>query len=252
MAENKKIMIYGLIIIFAVAAYLALAHFFIYYRIGVAGLKMVGRQDAYVLGAGKAGAKDLSYVALGDSLTAGIGAAKYEDSWPYLLARKLAGEGKNKITLKSFSYPGAKTADLIDNLLEPAVAAKPDMITLLIGTNDAYGKVSPAAFKKNYRLILERLTKETKADIYLIGLPFLGSPELLLKPYNYYFYFRTKEFNEIIRELAGEYKLKYVDLAMPVLIESEANRSYYAADLFHPSAEGYKFWAKIIYDDINQ
>jgi lysophospholipase L1-like esterase len=262
MAGKRKIIIYCLIIAAALAAYLALAHFSIFYRIQAAGLKSPNRQDFYIIGEDKTMAKNLLYAALGDSLTAGVGALKYEESYPYLLARNLAGEKQYKINLhikfgaginlKNFSYPGAKTADLISDLLPQAVAAQPDLITLLIGANDVFGGVSQAAFKKNYQYILERLTEETKAKIYLINLPHLGSPKLLLAPYNYYYYFKVWQFNKIIQELAAKYSLKYIDLSSAASPEFKKDQSYYAEDLFHPSALGYKLWARIIYDGINQ
>lgn len=245
-----KIVIYGSVIAAVVVAYLALAHFFIFYKIKTAGLEAPNRQNFYIIGTDKT--KNLSYAALGDSLTAGVGALKYEESYPYLVARILTDEKAYKINLKNFSYPGAKTSDLINNLLEPAVAAQPNLVTLLIGINDAYGNVSAAAFERNYQYILERLAKGTSAKIYLISLPYIGSPKLLLTPYNYDFYWKIKRFNEIIKKLAIKYQVNYIDLAEPAFIEFKKNQSFYAEDLFHPSASGYKVWARIIYDGINQ
>jgi len=252
MALKRKKIIYGLIIMAMIAAYLILAHYSIFYRIKYAGLKAPDRQDSYTLGANKNMISSSLYAALGDSLTAGVGASKYEESYPFLLAQKFTFQADGEVNLKNYSYPGAKTSDLINDLLTPAIAVKPDVVTLLIGVNDVYGNVSPAVFRKNYQLILDRLSKETKAKIYLINLPYLGSSKLLLTPYNYYYGWRTAKFNEIIRELAAAYSLKYIDLAEPTLVESKKNSSYYAEDLFHPSAVGYKLWARIIYDAINQ
>ncbi|MDO8667667.1 MAG: SGNH/GDSL hydrolase family protein [bacterium] len=252
MAKKHKIIIYGLSLALAIAAYLLLAHFFIFYRIKTAGLIAPDRQDIYVIGADKTMAKNLLYVALGDSLTAGAGVFKYEESYPYLLTRSLAGGKAVGASLKNFSYPGAKTSDLIKGLLAPAVEAQPDLVTLLIGTNDIFGGVSRAVFKKNYQYILERLTKKTQAKIYLINLPHLGTPKLLLTPYDYYYAWRTDQFNKIIRELAEKYNLNYIDLDRSTRAEFKKDRLLYAKDLFHPSAAGYKLWARIIYDDINK
>jgi len=252
MAGKRKIIIYTLVIGATAAVYLTLAHFFIFYLIRTAALKVPERQEIYLVGTEKTMANNLLYAALGDSLTAGVGVSKYEESYPYLLAQNLADSRNYKISLKNFSYPGAKTSDLINDLLAPAIAAKPDLITLLIGTNDVYGNIEQAVFKKNYQYILGRLTKETQAKIYLIGLPYIGSLKLLLTPYNYYYYSKISRFNKIIRELAATYDVKYIDLATPARPEFEKNQAYYAEDLFHPSALGYKLWAQIIYDDINR
>lgn len=252
MSGKREIIIYGAVILaVAAAAYLWASHYHIYHRISAVGLKAVSQGSLYIAGSDKATARNLTYAAIGDSLTAGVGTRKYEESFPYVLTQTLAERRGEKIILNNFSYSGAKTSDLLTNLLPRVPATKPNFITLLVGTNDVYGGVSAKVFKENYRQILERLTGETKAEIYVISLPFLGSPELLFKPYNYYYYSRIKDFNQIIRELAADYNLEYIDLATPALAEAKANRSYYAADLFHPSAAGYKFWAEIIYDNIN-
>lgn len=90
MKTKHKIIIYSLLIAAAIIAYLALAHFLIFYRIKTAGLRAPDRQEAYLIGQDKTMAENLLYAALGDSLTAGVGASKYEQSYPYLVAENLA------------------------------------------------------------------------------------------------------------------------------------------------------------------
>ncbi len=157
--------------------------------------------------------------------------------------------GKGKVTLKNFSYPGYRTDDLIKNLLAPAIAVKPKLTTLLIGTNDVYGFYGAEKFKKNYEFILERLTKETTAKIYAISLPFIGA-QAFLPPNNYYFERQIAEFNLIIKELAAAYGVEYIDIAEPTRAAFAENSSYYAADKFHASAAGQALWEKIIFGKI--
>jgi lysophospholipase L1-like esterase len=239
----------SIIITIIAVLYLYLSHAYIYYKISRADLKSPYQQSYYLAG-DNASMKNLVYAALGDSLTSGVGADKYEDSYPYLLAQKLI-KG-DAITLKNFSFPGARTGGLINNLLPPAIAANPDIITLLIGVNDVHGNISDAKFKKNYQYILERLAKETNAKIYAIAIPSIGSNALIPFPYKYYFNWKTVKFNNIIKGLANGYNIKYIDLNTATSELFKKNGGHYAADLFHPSAAGYALWAKIIYDDINQ
>jgi lysophospholipase L1-like esterase len=248
---NKKYLkILGLVVII-IGAYLYLSHAYIFYEIKTAGLKSSDREQTYLIGANNNAEKKVVYIALGDSLTAGVGVASYQDSYPYVLAKKLVGN-KDEITLKNFSYPGARTADLIKDLLTAAIAQNPGVVTLLVGTNDVFGNISADVFKKNYQNILERLTKETKAEIYAISIPFIGSDTLLLPPYNYYYKNKIIKFNKIIKELADFYNIRYIDIANPTAAEFKKNGSHYAADRFHPSAIGYKEWSEIIYGDISQ
>jgi len=242
----KKIFIIIIFLILAVGLYLYLANAYVYYMFDRLDLRAPAVQGFYIFNDAATG-ENLNYAALGDSLASGMGLNKYEESFPYLLAKDLSTN--SKVILQNFSYPGYRTDDLIKNLLDPVIAAQPQLITLLIGVNDIHGFYSVEKFKKNYQSILERLSKETKAKIYAISLPFIGA-EAFLPPYNYYFENQTVEFNKIIKELAAAYGAEYVDIAEPTKVMFSEDGKYYAADAFHPSEAGQALWKKIIYDAV--
>lgn len=240
-------MIISVVVFIFLVAYLFVAHHYIYKRISDAGLKSPDTRGEYFIGSGiNTGAK-INYTALGDSLTAGVGVSKYEESYPYQLAQKISG-GSDDITLRDRAYPGARTSDLINGLLDTAIKDRPDVVTLLIGVNDIHGNVSKTIFTKNYTEILRRLKTETKANIFTISIPYIGTASLLAPPYNSYFKYQTIEYNKIIKQLAQENNIKYIDLYTPTerMFENEA---FYSADSFHPSARGYELWSEIIYAD---
>ena len=239
--------------IFAAGAYLYLSHAYIYRKIDQAKLKSPDKNQIFIISANMDDAKtgeDLTYAALGDSLTAGVGVNNYKEAYPYLIAGRLA-LGGSRVVLKDRSIPGAKTGDL-SALVAQAIADRPDVITLLVGVNDVHGKISLAEFKNNYGVILKRLTKETEAKIYLVNIPFIGAPNLILPPYNYYFDWKTKRFNAVIKALAETYQLGYIDLYSETEAQFKKSGAHYSPDLFHPSAEGYALWAEIIYGNINK
>lgn len=247
---KKKIIIISTTILVIFAAYLFVVHYFIYERMGAAGLIMPDEKIEYVIKSNANNGENISYTALGDSLTAGVGTLKYEESYPYQVAQKIA-DGKSNIILRDRAYPGAKTGDLIKNFLNTAINDQPDIVTLLIGVNDIHGNISKAEFTKNYAEILERLKTETKAKIFAVSIPDIGTDWLLLPPFNWYFRYETIEYNKIIKKLAEANDIKYIDLYTP--IKSMVNdTTMYSVDLFHPSAKGYKLWAEIIYADINK
>jgi len=246
----KKKIIYSLIIILSfLALYLYSANAFIYYRIGQGGLIAPSHHISYYMNQEPIGPK-IKYIALGDSLTFGVGAKTYEESYPYLLAQKMLSGGQN-IVLENFSAPGAKTKDLIDVLLTPAIKAQPDIVTVLIGVNDIHNHIGLEQFKKNYQYILNRLTKETRAKIYLINIPAIGSNTIIVPPLDYYFSLQTDNYNEVIKDLAAQYQASYIDLNSPTKNLLKEDGAHYSVDSFHPSALGYKLWAQIIYDSFN-
>ncbi len=245
---KKYFLIIGLLCV--VGLYLWLSYAYIYFKIGRASLPPADTTYSYILNISNKPEKSLVYAALGDSLTTGVGVDTYEQSYPYILAQKLSLNHSNFI-LKDFSFAGAKTIDVINNLLAPAIASKPDIVTLLIGTNDIHDRISPTTFEKNYDYILEQLQTKTNAKIYVISIPFLGANTLLLPPYNYYFHNQIIKYNKIIKTAAQTYKASFIDLTSPTA-EASTSSSYYAADLFHPTAKTYTLWATIIYDNFNR
>lgn len=222
--------------------YLVFAYNYFYFRLHRVKINWPDNNHVYSFNTGSKVQK--TYVALGDSLTYGFGAQNYKDSWTYKTADYLSKGGQG-ITLKDFSYPGYRVAD-VSETLEPAIATKPDIVTLFIGINDTHKLVQTPDFKTRYDNILYRLSHETKAKIYVINLPYLGGPTVLLPPYTYYFDAETKARNKVIKGLAEKYGALYIDLYSATSGQFKNSGPYYAKDLYHPSVEGYKIWADII------
>jgi lysophospholipase L1-like esterase len=247
---KSRVIYYPILFLVFLAIYLYSANAFIYYRISRGYFTLPNRENSHLMISDQT--KEIkTYAAIGDSLTSGVGAEKYEETYPYILASKLSLNGEN-INLKNFSTPGFKSEDVYGIFIGPAVRSNPQIITLMIGVNDIHNHVGKDVFENNYRLILERLIKETKAKIYLINIPFIGSNTAIIPPLDYYFDRETDEYNKIIKKLAEEYKLFYIDLNSPMKELFKKDGKHYASDSFHPSAYGYKLWADLIYDSINK
>jgi lysophospholipase L1-like esterase len=244
----KKILfsLIGIVVLFFVFAWYFNAS--IYWEMQEAQIYMPSDFTSYTLGSSNS--EPLTYAAIGDSLTAGTGVDTYTQSYPYLIAQEIADESKT-ILLKPFAVPGVRSAYVLENFLEPAVASNPDIITLLIGINDIHGKVSDKKFQENYEKILTVLTQETNAKIYAINLPYIGTEELISLPYRDYFNWRTQQYNEIIKKMAEKYSVTYIDLYTAHMPHA-LNPSYYAADFFHPNTLGYSMWAEFMYANFSK
>lgn len=251
MMNKKKISLGVIIFLVTLVAYIWLAHHLIYRKIGQGNLPLVDLTHNYYYDDMDTENK-IVYAALGDSLTAGAGTYRYEDSFPYQLATKFFNNGKNDINLQVFAYPGARTQNVIDDLLEATIAANPNVVTLFIGVNDVHGLISASHFQKNYEYIIEQLKTRTEAKIYLINIPYIGSDSLIREPWRYYLDKETAKFNEIIKDLAKQNGLSYIDLSTPTREKLRTDGAHYSVDKFHPSATGYTEWAEIVYDQINR
>ncbi len=180
----------------------------------------------------------IKYLALGDSLTAGVGVSDYKNSYPYLIAQKLSL--KNNVELINLAHASDTSKDVVTNQLPKVLNQKPDLITVLIGVNDIHNLKSSKEFKDNYTQIVNSL-KKSGSKIYLLSIPYLGSEKIVLFPYNFILDFRTKQFNNIIKKVSTDTGAKYIDLNA---LDKSAN--FYSSDQFHLSEAGYKEWAKAI------
>lgn len=180
----------------------------------------------------------IKYVSLGDSLTEGVGASAYQKTYPYLLARKLSS--KNNVELVNLSRAGDTSEDVLVSQLSQALSEKPDLVTLLIGINDIHNLESLKEFENNFSRIANSL-KNSGAKIYLLSIPYLGSSKIVYPPYNLILDFRTKQFNNVIKKIAAEMKVAYIDL-----YSLKKGPNFYSPDQFHPSDFGYEEWSKTI------
>ena len=191
----------------------------------------------------------VKYVALGDSLSAGVGSDKVEDTIVYQFA---LNQSKNygKVDVLNLALPGGTTEDVIKDQLSLTINENPGYITLLVGINDIHNKFTDGQFTANYSYILNELLTKTEAKIVVINLPYLGSPRAIRFPYNWMLNSRTKEFNGkisgVISKLDHNGRIRQVDLYGKTYKTFNKDPKNCASDLFHPSGEGYLVWSKII------
>jgi lysophospholipase L1-like esterase len=165
------------------------------------------------------------WVALGDSMTLGIGASAYDRGWVGQLSRRLTRDGE-RYRVVNLSFSGARVADVLDRQL-PAMrqlGQAPDLVTILIGSNDTVRKAYREALPEAYARLLGRLPRGT-----VIGT--LGSA-----------YRVATEVSDLIREAARERGLIVADMRASA---PSSWRGRLAADHFHPSDLGYSGIAEI-------
>lgn len=82
------------------------------------------------------------YVAIGDSSTEGLddpdGRGGYR-GWSLRLAERIA-ENQGRLTYANFGVRGRRTAQILEEQLAPALALRPDLVTLFSGTNDVVAR----------------------------------------------------------------------------------------------------------------
>jgi len=100
------------------------------------------------------------WVVLGDSLSQGVGASSIEHSWVLQTWRALADRGI-RYRIVNLSFSGARVSDVLTRQI-PALAglsATPELVTVLIGSNDIIKRDLRARLPENYRAMLSALPK---------------------------------------------------------------------------------------------
>lgn len=239
----KHLLVAIVCIVIFVCGYLlnrSYAHFFNY--LNTHHLSPVS-QKVYNFGSNQGGT--LTYVILGDSLMDGVGNTDPGSTLPAIFATYLQNQQKSG-TLIKLAQAGATTKDVLNNQVPEAIEIYPDYILVMIGTNDIHNMIIDQNFAKLYQAMIHTLSTKTRSEITIVNIPYIGSNQILLPPWNTILDWRRQRFNQIIAKIAKKENVKVIDLYTPTKNQFVKNSDLYSVDQFHPSDKGYRLWADII------
>ena len=176
---------------------------------------------ALVVAIAQPSARPVKIVALGDSLTAGLGLPA-NAAFPARLERALAEKGIAAEVVNA-GVSGDTTADGLARL-DWSVPDDSDAVILELGANDALRGLDPAQTRANLDAILKRLTAR-RLPVLLAG---MRAPPNMGAEY-------TKAFDAIYPDLAAAYGV----VLYPFFLEGvAAERALNQGDGLHPTAAG--------------
>jgi acyl-CoA thioesterase-1 len=175
-----------------------------------------------LVGVGEARAERV-IVALGDSLTAGLGVAA-DEAYPALLETRLAREGYAYRVVNA-GVSGDTTAGGLRRV-DWVLRAKPEIAIVALGANDGLRAQNPQAMRENLTAIVKRL-QAAGARVLLVGMRL---------PPNYGADYTT-EFQAVFPEVARSTGAAF----MPFLLDGvAADTRLNQPDGIHPTAAGYQ------------
>ncbi len=188
-----------------------------------------------------------SYSAFGDSITFGQDASV---SWYDLVSRYL----KKKEETKSFNdgVSGDTTVNLLARITQELAIQKPDIVTLMIGTNDVRGGSldSPAItnleYKNNVQKILSQIDPSNTRSVFLISIPYFNISKASSVGESAATIPRLLEFNKILIGLANQFGIPYID------VESRMQQIKGVLNIngLHPNNKGDSFIASQVINEI--
>jgi lysophospholipase L1-like esterase len=168
------------------------------------------------------------WVALGDSMTQGLGASAFDRGWVGQLSERLRDAGWQHRVL-NLSVTGARVDDLLESqvpTLDSVVAAlgPPALVTVVIGSNDVVSPVHRRGLADRFATLVDRLPHGS----VVMNLP---------NPHR-----EARRVDALLRARAGAGQVVLADM------RTEGPRSWrglLAADSFHPNDRGYAAMADV-------
>jgi len=173
---------------------------------------------------------DGTIVALGDSLTAGLGIAE-EEAYPSVLEEKLQQSGYNWQVINA-GISGETSSGALTRI-DWIIAQQPDIVILETGANDGMRGIPTWLIKDNIHQAVQ-LLKEADVEVVLAGMQMLQN----LGP-DY-----TKQFRAVYPAVAEEQKI----ILIPFFLEQVAGTpSLNLPDFIHPTPAGHRIVAQTVY-----
>ena len=111
------------------------------------------------------------YVAVGASETTGAGSDQpLRDAWPRVLHRSALPQGSVFVNM---GIPGSTVAQALAEEMNPAIQAKPDLVTVWLNVNDMTRGVSPADFERQLDTLIRALRRDGDTRVLVANTPAL-------------------------------------------------------------------------------
>ncbi len=191
-----------------------------------------------------------TYVAIGDSLTAGRGDEGRDGrpiGWAQRLADILGVRTTVRCSLTNLAVDGATVHEVLSKQLPAVAARKPDLVSVTVGINDIRRRdFDELSFKADLGQLFEALAA-TQATLLTCTLPDLTVIMSLSQDLHEVVRERMRLASDIIREQAESYGAVCLDAwSLPGVTDPDL----YAPDRLHPNSKGHQFiaaaWADIL------
>jgi lysophospholipase L1-like esterase len=184
-----------------------------------------------------------TYLALGDSYTIGE-AVPQEQSFPYQLAAKLDSLHLDITEPTIIATTGWTTDNLIDAIAQSGIAGKKyDIVTLLIGVNDQYQRLSQDNYRIKFKQVLEtalQFAGKNKKHVFVLSIPdwgvtpFANGNDAVIGP-------QIDQFNAINKSISEASGVNYLDITV-ISRQAATDCDLIAHDGLHPSGKMYGLW----------
>lgn len=181
----------------------------------------------------------MRYLALGDSLSQGVGAPDEQTgAFPALLAEQWRGAGC-EVELLNAGISGYTAEQVLTDEVPQIDEFKPTLITFQAGGNDIVNGVTLDDYRRNVKAVLEAATGSGARVIVLAQNEWFRSPEG--QTYGDDLGAQREAFDAALIEEANAAGAEFVD--MRATYKQQADDNQWVEDGIHPTPEAYEAWA---------
>ena len=180
----------------------------------------------------------LRVLLLGDSIAAGTGIEKFENSVGGMLAVKLSEK------YQVFLSNRAKLGNRVSNIARDGVTGDWDLAIIIAGSNELIRRRKNEDFEGSLDQLLKKLSAHADS-IVLVGPGDVASAGIF--PLWIRLIMRRNQW-QMAKKMTSVARLRGVEYANP--LERPNSKGYFSTDGLHPNALGNKVWFEIIWDKI--
>lgn len=184
----------------------------------------------------------LHFLAVGDSIIAGVGARRVAQSTVGHVARFMSGRLTREINWRAAGVIGAG-ARRIRREIVPALPPQPyDVILLSVGVNDVLKMERSGRYRRQLLKLLRDLRSHSPdAVLAYLGLPPLGEFPKLRRPLRWVVGYRVRKFDAVAR-----HALARVHGVVHIPMQFSPREDMFSDDGLHPSETSQRRLAKVI------
>jgi lysophospholipase L1-like esterase len=182
-------------------------------------------------------------LSLGDSYTIGEGVSP-EESWPFLLKARLAGEKIPAGDIRVIARTGWTTGELIEAIKEAGPSGPYDLVTLLAGVNNQYRGLDLEEYRKELGRLIDMAAGFASGRhdrVMVISIPDWGVTPFAADRDRKKIALEIDEFNRVASEEALKRNVAFIDITEDYRACGQ-EEAMLAPDGLHPSGKMYALW----------
>ena len=190
---------------------------------------------------------EIKYLALGDSYTFGQGVEERE-RFPQQTVDWLKNNGVPVDTLQYIAYTGWTTGRLLSEIDKSGLAEDFNLVSLLIGVNDQYGRVDTIDYAKSFEACLIRAIRfagSRKERVFVLSIPDYSVTPVGRSMDSARITKEIDWFNNINKRITESFQVSYTNITESTRMAA-SDPGLICSDALHPSGREYKKWSELL------